>query len=73
MTSPKRPKFIVRRKPRPYPLTEHQKAVRDICAQCGIVKGISRAEMTEKMKNCIPEAWKKKREAEARTELTPPS
>lgn len=51
--------FIVRRRPRKYPQTAQQKRFRQVLDECGIVKGISRDELIDKMINCVPDAWKK--------------
>lgn len=56
-------KIIVRSRPKPYPLTQHQLEFREVLETCGIVKGMSRADLIEKMKTCVPEEWKKKKEA----------
>jgi hypothetical protein len=51
-------KLIVRQRPRSYPLTSQQKKIKAACAYCGIKKGISRAELVEKMMNCIPQYFR---------------
>jgi hypothetical protein len=55
-------KVIARKMPQSYPLTEQQLKFRQVIADCGIVKGISREDLIDRMKNCVPEAWKKLRE-----------
>lgn len=51
--------FIVRQRPKEYPLTEQQKQFRQVLETCGITKGISRDELVDKMINCVPQAWEK--------------
>lgn len=62
-TRQQQPRFIVRSKPKSYPMTEHQRAIGEICRKCGIVKGVTRQEMMERMKNCVPEEWRKRKES----------
>lgn len=47
--------YYVAALPRPYPLTSQQRKVRDAARTCGITKGISKADLQRKMKDCIPE------------------
>jgi hypothetical protein len=50
--------------------------MREVLHECGVVKGITRAEMMDKMKNCIPETWRRKREEKEEKEkgaFQPPS
>jgi hypothetical protein len=56
-------KIIARKRPKSYPLTEQQMKFRQVIADCGIVKGMSREELIDKMKNCVPAAWAKEKEA----------
>ena len=49
--------------PSSYPLTKHQLDVIEVSKECGIEKGMKREDLVEKMKTCVPEAWKKRREA----------
>jgi hypothetical protein len=55
---------IARKRPEPYVLTPQQEKFKRVCQECNIVKGISREQLIDKMKNCIPEAWRKIKEAE---------
>lgn len=45
--------------PRPYPKTRQQQKVKDVAANCGIKKGISKADLMNKMKDCVGPAMKK--------------
>ena len=36
--------------------------MQEACAACGIQKGITRAELVDRMKNCLPEFYRKKKE-----------
>ena len=56
--------FIARKRPEPYALTPQQEKFKRVCQECGIEKGISRDQLVDKMKNCVPEAWRKIKEAE---------
>ena len=58
-------KAIVKRRPSPYPLTERQQLMKEAAIECGIVKGISRADLVKAMKECIPEFYRKKKEGSA--------
>jgi len=46
--------LVVKRRPREYPRTKQQQKFVDAADFCGIKKGITKAELQEKMKNCIP-------------------
>lgn len=39
--------------PRPYPTTPQQAKVRRVADECGISKGIAKAELQRKMKDCV--------------------
>ncbi|MDD4985230.1 MAG: hypothetical protein PHQ43_05490 [Dehalococcoidales bacterium] len=39
--------------PKPYPATEQQLKMRRVAQECGIVKGINKAELMRKMKDCV--------------------
>ena len=56
-----RPVLVARRRPRPYPLTPQQEVFRQAAAYCGIRQGMSRAELVEKMRNCIPEFYRNRK------------
>ena len=45
--------------PRPYPTTRQQAKVRDVAEKCGITKGISKADLQRKMKDCVGPAMRK--------------
>lgn len=45
--------FYIASLPRKYPLNAPQRRVRDAAIRCGIRKGISKAELMDKMVNCI--------------------
>lgn len=45
--------FYVASKPRPYPKTPQQAKVAKIAAECGIKKGIKKAELQKKMVECV--------------------
>jgi len=56
--------FITRKLPKSYPLTDQQLKFKQITEECGIVKGVSRADLINAMKNCVPEKWRQIKEAE---------
>lgn len=39
--------------PRPYPMTAQQRKVANVANECGITKGISKADLQRKMKECV--------------------
>lgn len=53
--------FVVRQRPKSYYQTEQQKSFAEAATYCGIVKGISRDELIDKMQNCIPQFWEARR------------
>lgn len=55
---------ILKKRPKEYPMTPAQKHLIDANHACGISKGITRQELREKMSTCIPEYFRKLREAE---------
>jgi len=55
-------KVIVKKRPRSYPMLHQQTLMQEACAACGIQKGITRAELVDRMKNCLPEFYRKKKE-----------
>ena len=69
--------LIIKSRPSSYPMTEPQKMMREVLQECGIKKGITRAEMVDKMVNCIPQTWRRKlqekEQKEKGTEEQPPS
>jgi hypothetical protein len=53
--------FVVGRRPREYKETPQQQRLREASKACGITKGISRAELVDKMKTCIPQYFEDQR------------
>jgi len=47
------PGFYIASLPRPYPLTPQQAKVKRVAEECGITKGISKADLQRKMKECV--------------------
>jgi len=39
--------------PRPYPMTSQQRKVANVASECGIRPGISKADLMNKMKDCV--------------------
>jgi hypothetical protein len=56
--------LVVSSRPKRYKTLPQQSRVREANEYCGIKKGISREELVDKMKNCIPEFYRKKRGGE---------
>jgi len=54
--------FYVRKRPAKYPLTQHQKDLIEASKECGIEKGITRAELVDRMVNCVPDKYKEVKE-----------
>ncbi|MDD5510833.1 MAG: hypothetical protein PHI12_08485 [Dehalococcoidales bacterium] len=50
--------LIVHQAPREYEQTPQQKLFKEAAEHCGIKKGITKAELLDKMKNCIPEFYR---------------
>ena len=50
---------IVKKRPGEYPRTPQQKLFSKVATICGITKGISKKELMDAMKNCVPRAYKK--------------
>jgi len=48
-----KPGFMVKRRPRAYPLTEQQKKLKNVLAICGVKPGISKVELQRLMRECI--------------------
>jgi len=46
--------YQLKQRPRKYPMTKQQSRFIKALSFCGIVKGISKAELMDKMRNCIP-------------------
>ena len=57
-----KPGFVLSLRPRRYRTTEQQETMREAAKVCNITKGITRRELVDKMVNCIPEFYRKRRE-----------
>jgi hypothetical protein len=57
--------FYVRKRPAPHPLSQHQLDLVQASKECGIEKGMSRKDLVEKMRTCVPDKYK---EVKARRE-----
>ncbi len=72
----KEKKFLIARKlPKSYQLTQHQLDMKMVLEQCQVRKGMSREQLVDKMRHCIPEAWKRlkeEKEKEKGAENQPP-
>lgn len=55
------PVLVAKRRPRPYPLTPQQETFRQAAEFCGIRQGITRAELVDSMRNCIPEFYRNRK------------
>jgi len=53
-------RFILKQRPRSYDLTPQQVVFREALAECGIKKGISRHQLVESMRDCIPEFYRRR-------------
>lgn len=51
--------FVVRQRPKEYSQNKPQEVLTKISKQCGVKKGISKAELQKLMKECIGPAMKK--------------
>jgi len=51
-------RFYLRKRPSTYPITPQQQKFIEAKNYCGIKKGITKAELMERMKNCIPRFYK---------------
>jgi len=58
--------LVVSSRPRNYKELPQQKRLREANEACGIRKGISRTELLDKMKNCIPAYYAKLKEQEGK-------
>ena len=45
--------------PRPYPINAPQRKVRNVAAECGIKKGISKRDLMNAMKDCVSTQMRK--------------
>jgi len=59
-----KPGFVLSLRPRRYKTTPQQARVSEAAEHCGIKKGITRAELVDKMRNCIPKYYEEVRERE---------
>jgi hypothetical protein len=57
--------FYVRKRPAKYPLTQHQKDLIEASKECGVRKGMKRAELLIAMTECIPSYFQKKKELQS--------
>jgi hypothetical protein len=55
-------RFVLKRRPRAYPATQQQVNFRKALEYCEIRKGMPKAELQEKMKNCLPEFYARLKE-----------
>lgn len=46
--------FVVSSFPKPYPMNAPQKKVKAAAQACGLKKGMSRGDLVQKMRSCIP-------------------
>ena len=45
--------FYIASRPKPYPMTPQQKKIKSVAIDCGIKKGISKADLQNKMVDCV--------------------
>jgi hypothetical protein len=57
ITTKQHPGFVLAKFPRDYPITAPQRKVRDAAKTCGIKKGMSRGDLVNKMRTCIPDQF----------------
>lgn len=50
---------VVKKRPGQYPRTPQQKLFSKVAAICGITKGISKKELMDAMKTCVPRVYEK--------------
>lgn len=50
--------YTLKRRQKKYKRTGQQSLFAKVAEMCGIKKGISKEELQEKMKNCVPRAYK---------------
>lgn len=50
--------FYLKKRPSKYKRTEQQSLFQQVAQLCGIKVGISKKELQDKMKNCVPKAYK---------------
>jgi len=51
-------RFYLKKRPGQYPITPQQQKFIEAKEFCGIRKGITKAELMDKMKNCIPKFYR---------------
>ncbi len=49
--------FILSKRPKAYKLLPQQQKFLEVIEACGIRKGITRSELVDKMKNCVPQYY----------------
>lgn len=49
-----KPGFVLSLRPRRYKTTKQQKRIAEAAEHCNIRKGITRAELVDAMRNCLP-------------------
>jgi hypothetical protein len=54
--------FYVRKRPAKYPLTQHQLDLINASKECGVKKGMKRAELVKAMTECVPEKYREVKE-----------
>ena len=54
--------YVLKRRPKLYPCTEQQALFRRALEFCGIQKGVSKRELMEKMRECIPQFFRSEHE-----------
>jgi hypothetical protein len=53
-----RGRYQLKKRPREYPRTPQQQKFLNALAHCGVKPGITKDELMDKMKNCIPRYYK---------------
>lgn len=56
--------YQLKQRPKQYPMTRQQRVFIRALSFCGIKKGISKADLMDKMRNCIPEYFRSKRDGD---------
>jgi len=54
--------YYVRKRPAAHPLSQHQLDLVQASKECGIAKGMSRKDLVEKMRTCVPDKYKEVKE-----------
>jgi len=55
------PRFSVKKRPKEYSELPQHRLFKEALKHCGITKGITKAELQEKMANCIPQFFREKK------------